>query len=180
MQPILPPTKRELRHALAQGENLGWKRPFALVLADLHKPVPEDYLASRTLKGERIIYLEWHTINMILDYISPGWQFQIRENQIGDRAVITAKLTLLCHEGKFSRESTGSDNTDDEWFGGPLPDAEAQSLRRVAARFGLGLYLYDSSVARYYKKHFSGNNGSGKQPNLPQFSSGTKNQNGDF
>ncbi len=152
MESCLPPTRRELRHALAKGQNQGWKRPFSEVLADLHKPVPDDYLSWKSLKGERIIYLEWHICNQILDYITPGWQIEIRENQISNRAVVTAKLSLLCDEGIFSRESTGSDDVDDEFFGGFMPDAESQAMRRAAARFGLGLYLYDKGVINSLKK----------------------------
>lgn len=148
---VLPPTKRELRQMIAKGENLGWKRPFTQILANLHGQLPYDYLSVKELKGNKIIYLQWHTCNMILDFVAPGWGIKLRENQISDRAVVTAKITLMAEEGLFSRESTGSDDTADVNFGGFMPDAESQAMRRAAARFDLRLYLYDPAVINWLK-----------------------------
>ncbi len=66
-----------------------------------------------------------------------------------------ASLTLLCEEGAITRVSLGSDDLADEYFGGPLPDAESQAFRRAAVRFGLGVYLYDKSIAEALKRRFN-------------------------
>ena len=46
----------------------------------------------------------------------------------------------------------GSDELGDQYFGGPLPDAESQAMKRAAARFGLGLYLYDKAIINSLKR----------------------------
>jgi hypothetical protein len=150
-EPILPPTRSDLRRLLSHGVNLG-KRLFIDTIADLHKPLPDEYISSKSLKGEKILYLDWHTANMILDYVAPNWEISMDYGQIGDRGIVKAKITLHCEDGSFSRESIGSDNTEDEYFGGFMPDAESQAMRRAAARFGLGLYLYDKGIINAIKK----------------------------
>ena len=150
-EPILPPTRSDLRRLLSHGVNLG-KRLFIDTIADLHKPLPDEYNSSKSLKGEKILYLDWHTANMILDYVAPNWEISMDYGQIGDRGIVKAKITLHCEDGSFSRESIGSDNTEDEYFGGFMPDAESQAMRRTAARFGLGLYLYDKAIINAIKK----------------------------
>jgi hypothetical protein len=150
-EPILPPTRSDLRRLLSHGVNLG-KRLFIDTIADLHKPLPDEYISSKSLKGEKILYLDWHTANMILDYVAPNWEISMDYGQIGDRGIVKAKITLHCEDGSFSRESIGSDNTEDEYFGGFMPDAESQAMRRAAARFGLGLYLYDKAIINAIKK----------------------------
>jgi hypothetical protein len=151
---VLPPTKKELRQAIANGANLGWKRSLSTVISELSRPLPDDYLSAKTLKGEKIIYVDVHTLSWILDYVAPGWQVEFRESQISDRAVVTARLTLLCEEGSFTRESFGSDSTDDQYFGGFMADSESQAFRRASSRFGLCRYLYEKSVINMLKKRF--------------------------
>jgi hypothetical protein len=66
---ILPPTKRELRQLVAAGENRGWKRSLSDVISELSRPLPLDYLSLKTLKGEKIIYVDVHTCAWILDLL---------------------------------------------------------------------------------------------------------------
>lgn len=147
----LPPTKKELRQLVASGSNLGWKRSLVDITSELSRPLPNEYLSVKTLKGEKIIYIDVHTCVWILDYICPGWQVEFRESQISNSAIVTAKLTLLCEEGIFVRESIGSDTTNDEFFGGFMADSEAQAFRRACSRFGLGRYLYTKEVVNALK-----------------------------
>jgi hypothetical protein len=149
---VLPPTTKELRQLVAAGENRGWQRSLSEIVSELSRPLPIDYLSVKSLKGEKIIYLDLHTSVWILDYICPGWQVEFRESQISDRAIVTARLTLLCKEGSFSRESIGSELIDDQYFGGFMPDSESQAFRRACSRFGLGRYLYEKSVINALKK----------------------------
>jgi hypothetical protein len=147
-QPVLPQTRSELRRLLASACHCGWARPLNEVISDLSKPLPFEMVSWFSKKGQDIPYIKWHDANMILDYIAPGWQVEIdHPGQVGDRVTTRATLSLLCAEGSFSRSSTGSDDLADDHFGGPVPDCESQAFRRAAARFGLGLYLYDKSVA---------------------------------
>ncbi len=151
---VLPATRTELRRLIAHGTNLGWKRSLTEVIADLSKPIPYELISWKPIfkKGKRdgeVPFISWTDCVLILEFITPGWTVTVRENQLGDRAVVSATITLLCAEGRFSRSSIGSENLEDENFGGPLPDAESQSFRRACTRFGLGLYLYDKKVVEY-------------------------------
>lgn len=147
VEPILPANRSELRRLLVQGLNRGWKRPLNEIQADLIRPLPDEFISWFQKKNNWIPYLSWTDANMILDYCAPGWSCNCYENQVGDRVVVKVSLTLLCAEGRITRSSLGSDDLADENFGGPLPDAESQSFRRAAARFGLALYLYDKKIA---------------------------------
>jgi hypothetical protein len=86
--------------------------------------------------------------------VAPNWEVSLDYGQLGDRAIVKAKITLYCEEGCFSRESIRSDDIEDKYYGGFMPDAESQAMRRAAARFGLGLYLYDKAIAQQIKKRF--------------------------
>jgi hypothetical protein len=45
IEPILPPTRKQLRQLVAIGKHLGWKRSLTEVIADLSKPLPHEYLS---------------------------------------------------------------------------------------------------------------------------------------
>lgn len=154
VEPILPANRSELRRLLVQGKNRGWKRPLNEIQADLIRPLPDEFISWFKKAGNWIPYLSWSDANMILDYCAPGWSCDVSENQVGDRVVVKASLTLLCAEGRITRSSLGSDDLADENFGGPLPSSESQAFRRAAARFNLGLYLYDASVVAMLKRKF--------------------------
>lgn len=154
IESVLPATRSALRRAIATGQNRGWARPLAEIQADLCRPLPDDYISWFNKKGVWIPYLTWTDANLILDYVAPGWQCDISENQVGDRVVVKCSLTLLCAEGQISRCSLGSDGLDDDAYGGPLPDSESQAFRRAAVRFGLGIYLYDRSIIDALKRRF--------------------------
>ncbi|GAC1458946.1 MAG: hypothetical protein NVS2B14_01270 [Chamaesiphon sp.] len=151
---VLPANRSELRRLLASGHNRGWRRPLTDITADLCRPLPDGFIGWFQKKATWIPYVSWTDINLILDYIAPGWGLDVSESQVGDRVVVKSTLTILCEEGEVQRSSLGSDELADEMFGGPLPDAESQGFRRAAARFGLGLYLYDKSVVDALKRRF--------------------------
>jgi hypothetical protein len=44
--------------------------------------------------------------------------------------------------GDLTRKATGSEDEELRGYGDPSPNAEAMALKRVASKFGLGLYLY--------------------------------------
>jgi hypothetical protein len=49
-------------------------------------------------------------------------------------------------EGWVYREATGTEeepDDDQQMYGDPSSNAESMALRRAAAKFGLGLYLYN-------------------------------------
>ena len=114
------------------------------------KKLPSD-------KGNAL-YLPWYTVNKILDKYSPGWTWEIKETLISrDRLFMVGRLTIPTSEGNVYREATGTEElkrqaydqkigryTEKEIaYGDPSSNAESMAFRRCAARFGLGLYLYD-------------------------------------
>lgn len=113
------------------------------IIADLQKPIAERHLKTRVQGGQRLSYIEWHVAVKYLDHFAPGWQATITNvTEVGGRCVVTARLSIPCLEGIISREATGSEDVQKAGYGDPSSNAEAMALKRAAAKFGLGLYLY--------------------------------------
>jgi hypothetical protein len=47
-----------------------------------------------------------------------------------------------CAQGVVFREAPGTEDEELKGYGNPSSNAEAIALKRAAAKFGLGLYLY--------------------------------------
>ena len=109
-------------------------------------------LSTRSQQGKRIDYISWHTAIKILNKYCPGWTWEIRNmGQSSDRIFLTGRLTIPTSEGNVYREATGTEelkrldkhgNLVELAYGAPSSIAESMALRRAAAKFGLGLYLY--------------------------------------
>lgn len=139
------------------------------IQAALSRPLPKSVLASRKQGGATIFYIPWYTANKILDKYAPGWTWEIRTLQLSkDRLFLVGRLTIPTREGTIYREATGTELLKDakvikdqdgnpyrdEYdrpltdavelaYGDPSSNAESQAFRRAAAKFGLGLYLYE-------------------------------------
>ena len=151
MNSPLPATKKELRQLISQGKNLGYNRPLENIISDLSWPLPENYLDWKT-KPALIPYISHDVLCWILNYICPDWGSEFEFSQGGNLIIVKCKLTIVSQNGIITRESTGSANLDDDNYGGPLPEAEAQSFRRAASKFGLGLYLYEKEIVDFLVK----------------------------
>lgn len=151
MNSPLPPTKKELRQLISQGKNLGYNRPLENIISDLSWPLPDNYLDWKT-KPALIPYLSHDVLCWVLNFICPDWVSEFEFNQIGDMAIAKCRLMIPSQNGIISRESSGSAYLQDENYGGPLPEAEAQAFRRAASKFGLGLYLYEKEIVDYLVK----------------------------
>ena len=145
---------------------------IAQIIAALSRPLPKSMLETRKQGGKQIEYISWHTANKILDKYAPGWNWSImRIETTPDRIFIVGRLSIPCADGLIYREATGTELLKDEkeiWigdkdnrqpvkddlgrirteprelaYGDPSSNAESMAFRRAAARFGLGLYLYD-------------------------------------
>jgi len=145
-----------------------YRRPITEILADLSKPIPKKYLATRKQGGAILTYLPWFNCCKLLDRCAPGWQGEVKHlHTTGDRLFLTYRLSLYAQEGIFFREATGTELLKEEKalkddygkpmkdeqgnplttigelaYGDPSSNAESMALRRAAAKFGLGLYLY--------------------------------------
>jgi hypothetical protein len=122
----------------------------------LKRQLPPTMLKRLTDKGNAQ-YLPWYIVNQVLDKYCPGWTWEIKDTQTSrDRIFIVGRLTIPTSEGNVYRESGGTeelkrqayDNKIGKYiekeiaYGDPLSNAESMAFRRCAARFGLGLYLY--------------------------------------
>jgi hypothetical protein len=122
------------------------------------RKLPSGMLKKLPSDKGSAFYLPWYTVNKILDKYSPGWTWEIKETLISrDRLFVVGRLTLTTSEGNIYREATGTEElkrlaydkkleqyTEKEIaYGDPSSNAESMAFRRCAARFGLGLYLYE-------------------------------------
>src|SRR5215213_1990205 len=124
-------------------------RSITEIIADLSKPIPRRFLRSKTVGGQKIHFLPWHTAVKFLDLYAPGWSYEIRHlSGIGGKLVLVSRITIPCAEGSVYREATGQEDEDVDKYGDPSSNAESMSLRRAAAKFGLGLGLYDGAQAQ--------------------------------
>jgi hypothetical protein len=121
----------------------GFRRSILEILKDFQQPVPERFIKIKVLKRQEIRFVPWYNYIKLLEFYAPGFQWEVRTHYNGNRTVIEGKLTLLALEGDFVREATGTEENDIDAWGDPSSNAEAMSLRRCCAKFGLGLHLWE-------------------------------------
>ena len=113
------------------------------IIADLSKPVADRHLKTRKQGGSTLSYLEWHTAVKYLDHFAPGWSYAVKSVQlVGSLVTVIASISIPCLEGVVTREATGCEEVDAKGYGDACSNAEAMALKRAAAKFQLGLYLY--------------------------------------
>lgn len=114
------------------------------IVKDLSKPVAKRHLRTRKQGGKELTYIAWHDAVKYLDHYAPGWCYEVRRiDSIGGKLILTIRLSIPCLEGMIFREATGQEDEDVESYGDSSSNAESMALRRAAAKFGLGLSLYD-------------------------------------
>lgn len=122
-------------------ENL---RSIRDIVKDLTKPVAKRHLRNRRQGGKDIGYIAWHDAIKYLDHYAPGWNYEVRSmNSVGGKLILIIRLSIPCLEGVVYREATGQEDEEKDTYGDSSSNAESMALRRAAAKFGLGLYLYD-------------------------------------
>jgi hypothetical protein len=102
-------------------------------------------------------FLPWYRVAEILDKYCPGWEFSVSQPQFAEnRIYVFATLKLYCKDGIVSRSAygcvplleekldrtTGEVYMEESAFGDPSSNAQAKALRRCAALFNLGRYLW--------------------------------------
>jgi hypothetical protein len=116
------------------------------IVRDLSKPVAKRHLRTRKQGGKEITYIAWHDAVKYLDHYAPGWCYEVRRiDSIGGKLILTIRLSIPALEGVIYREATGQEDEDIETYGNSSSNSESMALRRAAAKFGLGLYLYDQN-----------------------------------
>lgn len=125
------------------------RRPIGDILADLQKPIPDRLLeqkpATRARNAQMLTYCPWHRVQRILNHYTGGFcSYEVRERTLTDEYILmTVRITIHAEEGDFVRDGTGLERLDVSNYGDPQSNAESMAFRRAAARFGLGLHLYD-------------------------------------
>jgi hypothetical protein len=114
------------------------------IVKDLSKPVAKRHLRTRKQGGKELTYISWYDAVKYLDHYAPGWNYEVRSmNSVGGKLILTIRLSVPCLEGVVYREATGQEEEETTSYGDSSSNAESMALRRAAAKFGLGLYLYD-------------------------------------
>lgn len=127
-----------------ESSNKNSLRSIRDIIKDLRKPISPRHLRTRKQGGKELTYISWHDAIKYLDHFAPGWCYEVRNvASIGGRLVITVRISIPCAEGLVWREATGQEEEETNSFGDPSSNSESMGLRRAAAKFGLGLYLYD-------------------------------------
>ncbi|AFZ38244.1 hypothetical protein Sta7437_4806 (plasmid) [Stanieria cyanosphaera PCC 7437] len=149
----MPTQKLDLTPPTHPGE---WS--LAQIQEAFKRKLPPTMLKKLPADKGFALYLPWWSCNKILDKYAPGWTWEIKETLISrDRLFIVGRLTIPTSEGNVYREATGTEelkrekyNKDNNSYevkeiayGDPSSNAESMAFRRCAARFGLGLYLYE-------------------------------------
>lgn len=135
------------------------QRPLAEIIADLSKPIPQQYLSQRKQGGAQLTFLPWYQCANLLDRVCGGqWEKRIVHIFEGkERLYMTVEITIHAQEGSFSRTGSGSENLKEtfwnpetqryeirDWaYGDVLSKVESTAFRRAAAAWGLARYLYD-------------------------------------
>jgi len=117
---------------------------LAEIQAALSRQIPPAMVSTRRQGGATLTYIPWHVANRILDKYAPGWTWEIcSTTTTSDRLFLVGRLSIPTSEGTVYREATGTELLICGSYGDPSSNAESMAFRRAAARFGLGLYLYE-------------------------------------
>lgn len=119
-------------------------RSIREIVKDLSKPVAKRHLRTRKQGGKELSYISWYDAVKYLDHYAPGWTYEVRSiDSIAGKLILTIRLSIPALEGMIYREATGQEEEETNSYGDSSSNAESMALRRAAAKFGLGLYLYD-------------------------------------
>ncbi|MEA5511978.1 DUF1071 domain-containing protein [Crocosphaera sp. UHCC 0190] len=115
------------------------------ILERLKQPIPNDLLSQKSLKGNSIDYVAWYDLTEILDNRCGlgNWEWSIKDvNQVGNNLTLIGVLTIHGEDRHLTMMATGTESVNCSGYGDPSSNAEAMSLRRCCAKFGLGRDLW--------------------------------------
>jgi hypothetical protein len=122
------------------------RRRLADIRADLAKPIPKRLLDTKRKGGAELTFCPWYSVQRILDHYTNGyWHYYVKEKTWTDQHfMMSVQIDIEHQEGAISRQATGIESLDTSSYGDMQSNAESMAFRRAAARFGLGLHLYDA------------------------------------
>lgn len=143
---MTPPSEHEINQTNFETESApdASLRSIRDIIRDLSKPVAKRHLRTRKQGGKELTYIAWHDAVKYLDHYAPGWCYEVRRlDSIAGKLILTIRLSIPSQEGLVYREATGQEDESLDSYGDSSSNAESMALRRAAAKFGLGLSLYD-------------------------------------
>jgi hypothetical protein len=117
-------------------------RPINEIVSDLSKPIPDSLLRTRKQGGAELTYIPWHNATRLLDAYAPGWSYLVEIHHHAGKVLAIATISVIAKEGIVTRQATGYEEETASGYGDPFSNSESMALRRAAAKFGLGRYLY--------------------------------------
>ena len=115
------------------------------ILERLRQPVPPELISYKTIKGNRIDYISWVNLADLLDERAgcDGWSWRmVDQQQIGNRLTQVWELSIIGSDRSISRQASGDESIENDAYGTPATNCEAQCLRRCASKYGLGRTLW--------------------------------------
>lgn len=121
------------------------RRPWDEISEDLHEDVPPRLVEQKKRGGNKIDFVPWYRVQRLLQFYTNGyWNYEVVDREIiKDRLCLTVQITIESEDGAMIRQATGSETLDTDSYGDFQSNAESMAFRRAAARFGLGLHLYN-------------------------------------
>jgi hypothetical protein len=124
-------------------------KPIKEIIESLSEQIADRHLETRNQGGKDLTYISWHNAIRYLDLKAPGWCYEVMKIHTDEKRIyVVVRVSIPAAEGIFWREATGTEELSCSSFGDPSSNAESMALRRAAAKFGLGLYLYDKSGSK--------------------------------
>ena len=98
---------------------------MAECLKTLSAPVPPELIRQRHQGEVTLSYLEWFTVNRLLDARAPGWWGEVRSiATTADTVIVCYRISIPTAEGWIHREAVGSDQLGSGFD--PVASAEQQ------------------------------------------------------
>ena len=122
-------------------------QPSSTVLAALARPVDPRHVRQLRKGGTTLDYVPWFIIAKHLHHRAPGWCWEVRSVQeVGGSVVVHGTLLVPTADGTLRYDAVASETLKGTSHAPPAEVAESACLRRAAAKSGLAIDLYNSTV----------------------------------
>ena len=120
------------------------------ILRKLQAPIPPHLVSKKPIFEKRqkvgeVDYISWVNYCDLLDERCGlgNWDWNLTDlTQTGNRLVLVGCLTIQGTDKTLTMRAIGEEDLDVIGYGSPGTNAESQSMRRCAAKFGLGRDLW--------------------------------------
>lgn len=130
------------------------------IIKDLSKPIADRHLQTKKQGSSELTFIPWYHAVSYLDLYAPGWTYDIQyqghvpeptklpndKKSHRGKVVVKTSISIPCSEGTITRSALGIEDDVVTGYGDPTSNAESMALRRAAAKFGLGRYLYNKDT----------------------------------